>query len=176
MEKFTIFKNKGELFKCNLDIEGADLDKTKVRLCLEFDDNKNLFFYGKVNNEGHCTIEIPVIDDVQQETGTLAIEVVADDMFFRLYECEVDLRTSIDVKMARQEEWGKTAKKVAMTGLMQERGQSHDDLRTMEQIAELEQEVEKLEKLEAQAKKKPQIKENKNTGLPKFDDFLRKKK
>jgi hypothetical protein len=45
MNNITIHKNKGEVFKCQFKIDGAEIKDTIVRLCLEFDNNKNMFFY-----------------------------------------------------------------------------------------------------------------------------------
>lgn len=126
MERFTILKNKGELFKCQLNIEGAGIHETTVRLCLEFDDNKNMHFYGKLEKGGICTIEIPKLEELNKENGKLIIEVIADSMFFKLYECEVDFKNSVEVKMVHKETTVSKArtssdKKIGLSGLVQER-------------------------------------------------------
>ena len=156
MEKFTILKNKGELFKCSLDIEGAEIKDTSVRLCLEFDDNKNMHFYGKLAEDGVCEIEIPILD-IDKKTGKLTIEVIADSMFFKLYECEVDLKNSVEVKMTHKEAtiskaFTPTEKKVGMSKLIQERNEKEPIV------------VEKLPETE------------KKMGLPDFNEYVNKKK
>lgn len=99
MEKLVIHKNKGEVFKCQLDIEGASVTETMVRLCLEFDDNKNFFFYGQVDKEGKCVIEVPKLKELENKSGKVVIEAVADSTYFKIYETEVELKNSVEVKM-----------------------------------------------------------------------------
>ena len=136
MEKFTILKNKGELFKCHLDIEGAEIKDTTVRLCLEFDDNKNMHFYGKLEEGGVCEIEVPILD-IDKKTGKLTIEVIADSMFFKIYECEVDLKNSVEVKMTHKEAtiakaFTPAEKKIGMFKLVQERTEVKTPIKTPE--------------------------------------------
>ena len=90
MEKLTIYKNKGETFKCNFKIEGAEPDDTIIRLCLEFEDNPNYFFYGKLAKNGDCTIEIPRLKHLDEEEGKLTVEAIADSVYFQVYEAEVE--------------------------------------------------------------------------------------
>lgn len=99
----VIHKNKSEVFKCNLKVDGADIDDTVVRLCLEFEDNKNMFFYGKLNNDGTCSITIPKLQEIDSKEGKLTIEAIADSVYFKLYETEVDLRNSIEVEFVKPE-------------------------------------------------------------------------
>ncbi len=75
------------------------MDNTQVRLCLEFDHNKNLFFYGKLNKDGSCEISIPKLTELNDRQGRMAVEVIADSVFFRLYECDVELKNAVDIKM-----------------------------------------------------------------------------
>lgn len=66
MEKVTIYKNKGETFKCNFKIEGASAKDTVIRLCLEFSDHPNYFFYGELKSNGECVIQIPRLNNLTQ--------------------------------------------------------------------------------------------------------------
>ena len=99
MSKMIIHKNKGEIFKCHFDVEGVDYSDVNVRLCLEFEDNRNLYFYGKLSEDGECEIQIPKLLDLKSPSGKLVVEAVADTNYFKLYECEFDLKKSIEVKM-----------------------------------------------------------------------------
>jgi hypothetical protein len=101
MEKITIYKNKGELFKCHFNIEGASPKDTLVRLCLEFDNNVNFFFRGDLKENGDCIIEIPKLKNIEQETCKAIVEVVADEIYFKVYEADVDLRNSVEVTMQK---------------------------------------------------------------------------
>lgn len=99
MDKLTIYKNKPEIFKCELQIEGALLENTVVKLCLEFEDNKNLYFYGELDKDGVCSIPVPKLTEVSKNKCKMLIEAIADDIYFKVYEAEVDLKNSVDVKM-----------------------------------------------------------------------------
>ena len=103
MEKFTIHKNKPELFKCQLDIDGTSSSKTIVRLCLEFANNHNLFFYGKLAEDGKCEIQIPALPDVTAQEGKLCIEAIADSTYFKVYEADVELKNNVVVNMVKTE-------------------------------------------------------------------------
>jgi len=59
MEKLTLYTDKGEIFKYSLTLEGANYNETSTRLCLEFESGENLYFKGKLNETGNCTINIP---------------------------------------------------------------------------------------------------------------------
>lgn len=99
MEKLVIYKNKGETFQCRFDVDGVDSKDVEVRLCLEFGDNKNLFFYGTINENGTCDIQIPKLSELDNKNGRLTVEAIADSTYFKLYECEVSLKNSVEVKM-----------------------------------------------------------------------------
>jgi len=157
MERFTILKNKGELFKCQLQVEGAEIEDTTVRLCLEFDDNKNMYFYGHLEEDGVCSIKIPPLENIEKEIGKLTIEVVADSTFFKLYECEVDFKHSVDVNMTHKETTSRPAQKVKLaSNIVQERTQ----------------EVTESIKSGNKENKAPQNK----SGLPKFRDYYTNRK
>jgi hypothetical protein len=112
MEKYTLWKNKPETFKCQFNIDGADPAEAVVRLCLEFEDNKNLFFYGQLGEDGNCEIHMPSLKDTKQEHGKLVIEVIADSTYFKVHEAEVELKTSVDIKMENINGFTKSTPKV----------------------------------------------------------------
>lgn len=100
MEKITIHKNKPEVFKCNFTIEGASTDDVSIRLCLEFNNNVNLFFFGELDSNGECTVEIPKLSDFNKETsGKLVIEAIADSTYFKVYETKIELKNSVELSM-----------------------------------------------------------------------------
>lgn len=103
MEKMVIYKNKGEVLKCHFDIDGASLDEVSVRLCLEFSDNKNMFFHGKLSKNGDCVFNIPRLSELENQSGKLAVEAIADSTYFKLMECDVEIKNSLEVKMTRVE-------------------------------------------------------------------------
>lgn len=101
-EKTIIHKNKGETFKCHFDVDGVSPENVQVRLCLELNGNKNMFFNGQVQSDGECIIDIPRLAELPNQSGTMVIEAIADSMYFRLFECEVELKNSVEVKMKNE--------------------------------------------------------------------------
>lgn len=99
MEKVTIYKNKGEVFKCHFDIDGASAKETEIRLCLEFQDSPNYFFYGTLQDNGDCEINIPRLKNLEEKSGKLVIEAIAESIYFKIYEADVEFRNSVEVTM-----------------------------------------------------------------------------
>lgn len=95
--KIFINKNKDEVFQCHLKTNGTSLKNTSVRLCLEFSNNKNIFFYGKLDETGNCTIHVPKLKDVEVNDGKMIIEAISDSIYFKLYEGEVEIKSSIEI-------------------------------------------------------------------------------
>jgi hypothetical protein len=102
MDKITIHKNKGELFECQFRIDGAAIEDTVIRLCLEFDNNKNMFFYGTLKHDGTCSIDIPILKELSNQQGKLIIEAIADSTYFKLYEAEVEVKNSVEVSVMKK--------------------------------------------------------------------------
>lgn len=117
MEKVVLFKNKPELFRCQFSIDGIEPKDAIIRLCLEFADNNNLFFKGKLNAEGNCEIAIPALKELKQKEGKLFIEAIADSTHFVVYEAKVELKKSVDVQLVQAESTTveKEQKKVKIT-------------------------------------------------------------
>ncbi len=103
MEKILLYKNKSEIFNCQFKIEGVDANETQVRLCLEFDNNKNMFFYGTLDDSGNCEITIPALQEIKQDSGKLSIEAIADSTYFKVYEANVELKSSVEVQLLKAE-------------------------------------------------------------------------
>jgi hypothetical protein len=99
MEKITIYKNKGETIRCNFKIDGAETKDTTVRLCLEFENHPNYFFNGDLQEDGQCVIEIPRLRHLNEKSGKLTVEAIADSVYFKVYEADVEFRDSVEVKM-----------------------------------------------------------------------------
>lgn len=99
MEKIKILKNKSEVINCMVQIDGTEHDKTSIRLCLELDNGRNLYFHGKLEENGNCSIKIPKLNDIGSQGGKAIIEAIADGSYFKLYEADVELKNSVEVKM-----------------------------------------------------------------------------
>jgi hypothetical protein len=56
-EYYKVFNDKSETFSCEIELEGANLKDTQVRLVLE-SDNWNLMFPGEIDRYGKVTIPI----------------------------------------------------------------------------------------------------------------------
>ena len=122
-EKLTIQKNKGEIFKCQFTVEGASIEDAVVRLCLEFEDNKNMFFYGSLSPSGECLVEIPKLKDVEAREGTLSVEAIVDSVYFKLFESPVEIKNPIEVTMVQTPKIKQTIPEtnVTLKGFVRER-------------------------------------------------------
>ena len=98
MKKLKLYTDKGEIFKYNLQIEGATYKNTTSRLCLEFEDGYNVYFKGKIDDKGNCSVNIPALKILQEGLGKAKIEVVADSTFFEIYEFPLELSRKVNVK------------------------------------------------------------------------------
>jgi hypothetical protein len=137
MDKLTIFKNKGETFRCQFKIEGASVKDTSVRLCLEFDEeNKHLFFHGTLSDSGECVIDIPRLKEIKAGSAKLTVEAIADGIYFKLYEANAELRNSVEVSMEKPKARKPQCTKVELEGLSQERVEPAREPPVVEETAE----------------------------------------
>jgi len=131
-------------------------------MCLEFDDNKNLHFHGKVEKGGECTIEIPKLEEVGDKVGKLAIEVVADSVYFKIYECDVEIKNAVDIKIKEMASFKE--KKVGISGLIQEKN------KPVQPEIKIEPKQEPIVE-----EKKEESKPVKRTGLRSFREYSKRK-
>lgn len=118
MDKITIYKNKGEIFRCQFKVDGADIQETEVRLCLEFE-KRNLFFRGSLNKDGECVIEIPQLKEINDKEGKLTVEAIVESVYFKVYESDVELKNSVEVSMAPMKKQAQKTE-VKLEGISQE--------------------------------------------------------
>lgn len=92
---YTFYTDKQEVFECKLDLEGAKLTDSKVRLVLE-SSNYNLLFYGTINENGKCQIPVKKLRSLLQEsdTGKVKLEVIAEDTYFEPWKDTYNVKTS----------------------------------------------------------------------------------
>jgi hypothetical protein len=92
---YKLFTDKTEVFECDIKLSGASIDKSNVRLVVESAD-LNLLFKGKIDSTGKCTVPVKRLSGLLGEstTGTLRLEVIADDTFFTPWESEFVVETS----------------------------------------------------------------------------------
>ncbi len=172
MDKITIYKNKGETFECQFKIDGASIEDTTIRLCLEFSNNKNMFFYGTLKHDGNCSIDIPILKELHTQEGKMIIEAIADSTYFKLYEAEVDVKNSVEVSVVKKP--NVTEKKVTNIKLEQITPKEHSPIVTLEKKTEDEGwEPVHVEKKVYQPLNV--IEGVPETRLRRFDDFLKQK-
>jgi hypothetical protein len=102
-----LYTDKSEIFECNVALEGVDIKDSKIRAILKFDD-KNLMIEGKIGTGGKGEIVFPKLKGLTKEgqSGTMQLEVIADDAYFQPYEEEFQVKVSkkVTVEVLSKEE------------------------------------------------------------------------
>jgi hypothetical protein len=98
---YKIFIDKSKLFECDIKIEGASLDESEVRLCLEAKDFC-LAFKGEINKNGDVKIPIKKLKGILEENyvGKISLEVIAEDTLFVPWESEFQAALSKKVEVS----------------------------------------------------------------------------
>lgn len=105
---YKLFTDKTELFECSITLEGANITKSKARLVLESKDI-NLLFKGEIDEDGKCLVPIKKLKGLLEEnsTGTIRLEVIADDTYFTPWESDFEVDASkkitVEVKSTNKE-------------------------------------------------------------------------
>jgi hypothetical protein len=97
---YKVYKDKAEIFSCDIQVEGANINDTYARLILETEE-WTLVFKGTINEAGKCEIPIKKLSILEEgKIGTLRLEIIAEDNVFCPYEDEfkVCVDKKIDVK------------------------------------------------------------------------------
>jgi hypothetical protein len=101
-----VYTDKTKLFECNVKVineDGPPATSTKARLVLE-SKNWNLVFYGDVDDDGQCTIDISKLNILNEgEEGAVRLEVIADDSFFTPWEDNFTVKKSKSVTVEVKE-------------------------------------------------------------------------
>jgi len=99
---YKIFLDKNKTFECNVNIEGASLNESEVRLMLSVD-NYSLSFKGDINPDGTVKIPLGKLKGILEEnyTGKISLEVIAEDTVFKPWESEyqTDVSKKVEVKI-----------------------------------------------------------------------------
>jgi len=83
---YKIFRDKSENFVCDMEISGANPNNSKARIIIE---SKSLtyMFEGTIDSKGQCKIPLKKMSFLEEnETGTIKLEVIAEDMVFNPWE------------------------------------------------------------------------------------------
>jgi hypothetical protein len=100
---YRVIKDRTENFECSISVEGTTLSESKARIILE-SDAWNFTFYGTIGPDGKCVVPIRKgIPLPEGATGTIKLEVIADDQLFVGWENEFVVETSKKVKVALKE-------------------------------------------------------------------------
>lgn len=84
--RYKIYRDKEEIFECNISVQGAKVSSSQVRLILDHD-ICNLVFYGKVHKDGKCVVPLKRMSFYSEgSTGRIRLEVVVDDSIFVPWE------------------------------------------------------------------------------------------
>lgn len=104
---YRLYLDKNNLFECDIQLQGASLKSSFARIIIEGKEHSYVF-NGEIDENGHCSVEMNKLKDIfeNNETGTIKLEVVADDVYFSPWEdaYQTDLSKKIDVVVKEQEE------------------------------------------------------------------------
>ena len=93
-EYYKVFNDKAETFSCEIELEGANLKDTQVRLVLE-SDNWNLMFPGEIDRYGKVTIPIKKLNLFEEGVlGVIKMEVIAEGTVFVPWEDNFEVKAS----------------------------------------------------------------------------------
>lgn len=91
---YKVYADKAETFSCDIELEGANLKDTEVRLVLE-SDNWNLMFPGEIDRNGKVTIPIRKLNIFEEGTkGKIKMEVIAEGTVFTPWEDDFEVKMS----------------------------------------------------------------------------------
>jgi len=83
MQKF--YTDKTKLFECQIsvvdDTGKSNLQETKARLILEFGNNKNYLFHGKIDEFGKCQFHVPALKETEANEGQVKLEVISESTY-----------------------------------------------------------------------------------------------
>lgn len=89
-----LYTDKTEIFECNVSVDGASIDDTKARLVVE-GKKWNLVFYGKIENDGRCKIDINNLNIFNEgDNGKIRLEVIADNTIFVPWTDDFSVKTN----------------------------------------------------------------------------------
>lgn len=99
MEQVTFYRDSSDVFRCQVDVQGASINESRVRLVLEFDNGKTYLFKGKVKADGMCEISVPKLKEEDGSGGTAILEVIAETAFFEPWSGQFNLKSKRAVQV-----------------------------------------------------------------------------
>jgi len=113
MQKF--YRDKSKIFECNVSVDGAKITETKARLVLEFPNDRNLLFYGNIQENGKCEIVVPALKEIDECEGTAILEIIAESTYFESWTDNFTLDTNKKVTVEMVEKKGATIEEKRIT-------------------------------------------------------------
>ena len=108
---YSIYKDKAEDFKCQIELEGANLSDTTARLILETDE-WSVVFNGEIDRKGNCVIPLKKMSILNEGViGKIKLEVVADNSLFVPWSDDFKVKFSKKVTIKMNENKNVPAKK-----------------------------------------------------------------
>jgi len=93
---YIFYRDKENIFECDVKVDGASLSDTRARLLLTFENGLTTVYEGKVKVSGDCEIKIPAIKDklTESDIGTATLEVIAESTVFEPWTSAFSLKRS----------------------------------------------------------------------------------
>jgi hypothetical protein len=102
-EAYPVYIDKNENFSCDIEIEGAQLKDTQVRLVLETRE-WNLLFNGEIDRNGKVNIPIRKLNILEEGArGVIKMEVIAEGSVFTPWEQDFEAKRSKKVMVSFNE-------------------------------------------------------------------------
>lgn len=102
---YRLYTDKANKFSCTIQVDGASLATSKVRLVVE-SDGINYMFDGKIYEGGNCEVTIPKTKNFlsEESKGNMRLEVIADDVYFEPWSSNYIVETTKKVNVIVQEQ------------------------------------------------------------------------
>jgi hypothetical protein len=188
MGEFKFYRDKKEKVSCSIEVEGTNLDNSKIRLLLESKNGLNYYFNGKIDSNGRCIIDVPALKKLEEnETGSAVIEAIVDEAYFKLLEQPFTIKNSVTIKFNQEEEKLEESEKPKIKFSLEEKKKKEimeDDEKPLENVEKEKEDIEIKSKKNQDNKddNENEIKESKKskvkTDIISFEEFqkLRKNK
>lgn len=97
---FQLFTDKKTDFECRIELEGASVKDSNVRMVLE-NRGFNYLFEGSIDSKGRCKITFPKLKGLfeSQDTGAMKLEIIADDVYFQPWQSDFVIETAKKVRV-----------------------------------------------------------------------------
>jgi hypothetical protein len=81
-KRYKLYKDKSEVFSCDIEVEGANIKDSQVRIVVESNE-WSLLFNGNIDDNGKVNIPIKKLSLLEEgATGKIRMEVIADGTIF----------------------------------------------------------------------------------------------